>query len=265
MKTNNDRSGRFAFGVDPDRYHRGRPPFSERTVRWALREAGFASGDRVLEIGAGTGQLSGELLRAGAAVTALEPSAGLAKLLRDSCAGAEVGFEAVESTFEDFEPDGKFAAIASANAFHWIDPAVSYRKAARLLVPGGRLCLFWYFPILADPSRQLRVNAVVREHGFDGLAREPEGYGDALREPLAQGREEIDASGHFRCAEWLLEPRSVRRSVSDYLDLLATLASARDLTAVRSDLLGSVFGDAAGAELIVHEYACVATPVTGAD
>ena len=228
-------------------------------MRWVLAKSSFATGDRILEIGAGSGQLTGELLRAGAVVTALEPSEGLAKLLRERHAGRASSLDVRGATLERFEADGKFAAVTAANAFHWTDPSVSYRKAAGVLVPGGWLCLFWYFPILADTSLQLRVNSVVREHDFDGLARDPEGYGDALRQPLASGRDEIDGSGCFRCTDWLLEQRSVRCSVGDYLDLLATFAGAKDLTPVRSSLLNSVFDGVSGVELAIFEYACVAT------
>ena len=262
MKTNQDRSGRFAFGVDPDRYDRGRPRFSGRVVRWALSKSGFAAGDHVLEIGAGSGQLTGELLRSGAAVTALEPSDGLADLLRRRHAdGARGNVEVHGVTFEQFESSERFALVTAANAFHWIDPDVSYRKAAALLAPAGRLCLFWHFPILADAACQLQVNAMVRQHGFGGLARDPTDYEGVLHQLLAEGRAEIDASGRFRCGHWLLEPVEVRSSVRDYLDLLATLASARDLTPVRSSLSRLVFDDVEDIELVVYEYVCVASPL----
>ncbi|MCI0582431.1 MAG: 16S rRNA (adenine(1518)-N(6)/adenine(1519)-N(6))-dimethyltransferase RsmA [Chloroflexi bacterium] len=48
-----------------------------------LAEAGAGSGDRVLEIGPGLGILTGALLGAGAAVTAVELDARLAALIRD--------------------------------------------------------------------------------------------------------------------------------------------------------------------------------------
>ena len=63
------------------------------------------------------------------------------------------------------------------------------------------------------------------EHGFEGFARDPEDYNSELRQPLAEGRDEIDASGRFRCVNWLLETRQMRCPVHDYLDLLATLAA----------------------------------------
>ncbi len=54
-----------------------------------LREADPVPGDRVLEIGPGLGFLTGGLLAAGAAVTAVELDRGMAAFLRDTFA-AEV-------------------------------------------------------------------------------------------------------------------------------------------------------------------------------
>jgi hypothetical protein len=44
--------------------------------------------------------------------------------------------------------------VFSASAFHWIDPAVSWRKAADVLVPGGTLALVQYCGLEEPCSRQ---------------------------------------------------------------------------------------------------------------
>ena len=192
-------------------------------------------------------------------MTALEPSDGLADLLHERYAG-KYGetLKVSRVTFERFAATNTFALVAAANSFHWIDPAVSYRKAADVLDPQGRLCLFWYFPILADSGRQQLVNSLVRDHGLDDLAREPAGYGDALRQLLADGRTELDASGHLRCLEWVLKARSVCYPVARYCDLLATYASSKDVADLQRSLLSSVFHDIPRVDLVVYEYACVA-------
>ena len=41
-------------------------------------------------------------------------------------------------------PAGAFDAVFSAAAFHWVDPAVGWTKAARLLRPGGLLALLMH-------------------------------------------------------------------------------------------------------------------------
>jgi hypothetical protein len=41
-------------------------------------------------------------------------------------------------------PREQFRAVFSASAFHWIDPKISWQKAADVLVPGGTLALIQY-------------------------------------------------------------------------------------------------------------------------
>ena len=262
MKANTSRRSRFAFGLDPSAYARGRMSFSRLTVQWALNQTHFRPGDRVLEIGAGTGQLTDELLAAGANMTVLEPSDTLADILQQRHKERDAGeLEVSRDTFEEFETSNKFALVVAANSFHWIDPAVSYRKSADNLDEEGRLCLFWYFPILADAELQQRVNAVCRAHGLEDLVREPTGYGESLQRLLSEGRVEAEESGYLRCRNWVLEPRRLTYTIVEYFDLLATYASASDLTEFRASLISSVFHDEPSVEIMLYEYACVAEPI----
>jgi hypothetical protein len=59
--------------------------------------------------------------------------------------GADVRFH--HRRFEDVAlPAGAYAAVFSATAFHWVEPRVSWARAARLLAPGGVLALLQYCP-----------------------------------------------------------------------------------------------------------------------
>ena len=141
-------------------YDRHRPAYPDQLVDQACRAAGIGPGDRVLEVGCGTGQLTRSLLARGLQVTAVEPGANLLALARKNLAGAG----AVEFTGVRFEdavlPRGHFRAVFSASAFHWIDPAVSWRKAADVLVPGGTLALLSYFG-LEEPRSKPDQDAVL--------------------------------------------------------------------------------------------------------
>jgi SAM-dependent methyltransferase len=68
--------------------------------------------------------------------------------------------------FEDaLLPRKQFQAVFSASAFHWVDPKVSWQKAADVLVPGGTLALVQYFG-LEEPrtkSDQEAALAAVRK------------------------------------------------------------------------------------------------------
>jgi ubiquinone/menaquinone biosynthesis C-methylase UbiE len=125
-------------------YDRRRPAYPDELVDRACQVAGIGSGDRVLEVGCGSGQLTRGLVARGLHVTALEPGASLIALARQNLAGAgEVEF--VNAQFEDAPlPRGQFRAVFSASAFHWVYPRVSWQKAADVLVPGGTLALMQY-------------------------------------------------------------------------------------------------------------------------
>ena len=125
-------------------YDRNRPAYPDALVDRACGVAGIASGDPVLEAGCGTGQLTRSLLARGLRVTAVEPGEQLMSLAEQNLAGrGEVQF--VNARFEDAElPRAQYRAAFSASAFHWIDPDVSWQKAARLLAPDGTLALIQY-------------------------------------------------------------------------------------------------------------------------
>jgi SAM-dependent methyltransferase len=125
-------------------YDRHRPAYPDELVDQACRVAGIGSGDHVLEVGCGSGQLTRGLVARGLHVTALEPGENLIALARQHLEGAgEVKF--VNAQFEDAPlPREHFQAVFSASAFHWVDPEVSWRKTADVLVPGGTLALVQY-------------------------------------------------------------------------------------------------------------------------
>jgi SAM-dependent methyltransferase len=102
-------------------------------------------GERVLEVGCGSGQATQGLLDRGWEVLAVDPGADLIDLARARVSGG-VAFHV--GRFEAFEPEpASFRLVASAQAWHWIDPAISFPKAAAALRPGGWLALFGHVPM----------------------------------------------------------------------------------------------------------------------
>src|SRR5215472_6131476 len=106
-------------------YDRRRPAYPDELVDRACEVAEIGSGDHVLEVGCGSGQLTRSLVARGLQVTALEPGANLMALARRNLDGAgQVEF--VNAGFEEAPlARERFAAVFSASAFHWIDPKVS--------------------------------------------------------------------------------------------------------------------------------------------
>jgi putative AdoMet-dependent methyltransferase len=107
------------------------------------------AGNRVLDIGAGTGELALRFARnRGCDVAGLDPSpAMIDEALRKlrSNEGAVVGFQVAEAPFLEIPyPNCSFNAVASTQAFHHVHerhkPA-AVREMARVLKEGGRLAI----------------------------------------------------------------------------------------------------------------------------
>jgi ubiquinone/menaquinone biosynthesis C-methylase UbiE len=144
-------------------YDRHRPAYPDELVDQACRVAGIGSGDHVLEVGCGTGQLTRGLVARGLHVTALEPGQSLIALARQNLAGAR-NAEFVNARFEDAVlARGQFRAVFCASAFHWIDPEISWQKAADVLVPDGTLALVQYCGISeprTEPDQEATLAAI---------------------------------------------------------------------------------------------------------
>src|SRR5260370_4341963 len=156
-------------------YDRRRPTYPDELVDQACRVAGIGSGDHVLEVGCGSGQLTRGLAARGLHVTALEPGKSLIALARQNLEGAgEVEF--VNAQFEDaLLPREQFQAVFSASAFHWVDPKVSWQKAADVLVPGGTFALVQYCGLEEPRSKrdQEAALAAIRKAAPDIAANWP--------------------------------------------------------------------------------------------
>ena len=130
-------------------YDRRRPTYPDELVERACELGGLAGGDRVLEVGCGTGQLTRSLVARGLRVTAIEPGANLIELAGRDVRGPGT-LEFVNCRLEDAPIDGGFAATFSAAAFHWPDPDVSWAKVARSLRPDGLLALIQHCALRHD-------------------------------------------------------------------------------------------------------------------
>jgi len=138
-------------------YDRHRPGYPEQLIDLACELAGLERGDRVLEIGCGTGQLTRSLLARSLRVTAIEPGARLARLTQQRLHGTGE-LDLVNARLEDARlPHEHFRAVFSASAIHWVDPDVGWQRAVDALEPDGTLALIQYFglhePCSADDQQ----------------------------------------------------------------------------------------------------------------
>ena len=137
MDTNEQRRHSSSFGAAATAYAEHRPDYAQAAVQWALDPA---PGQRVLDLGAGTGKLTGTLVALGADVTAVEPDPDMLAELRrtlPNVAALPGSAEAIPL------PDASVDAVVAGNAMHWFDMAVAGPEIARVLAPGGFLAGLW--------------------------------------------------------------------------------------------------------------------------
>lgn len=134
MSLHEDRARAESFGEDAERYDRARPSYPPELID-DLVDADTA---RVLDVGCGTGIASRLFVERGCTVIGVEQDERMAAVARRRGVDVDV------ATFEQWEPRGApFDLIASAQAWHWVDPVVGRVKAGALLRPGGRFAAFW--------------------------------------------------------------------------------------------------------------------------
>jgi SAM-dependent methyltransferase len=135
---------RQTFDTVASRYHVARPDYPDKLYAQLIDLTGIEpEADEILEIGTGTGKATLPLARRGFRITGVELGAALADEARRNLA-AFPRVTVVNDGLETWQPQapGMFGLVFAATAWHWIDPAVRYRKAWECLRPGGHLA-FW--------------------------------------------------------------------------------------------------------------------------
>lgn len=133
-----DELSRFArsFGPVADAYDRGRPAYPREAAAWLVGR----SAATVLELGAGTGKLTVELVALGHDVHATDPDEAMLDRLREKVPAART---TVASAEQIPLVDNSVDVVVVAQAFHWFDLDAALPEMARVLKPGGHVGLVW--------------------------------------------------------------------------------------------------------------------------
>jgi SAM-dependent methyltransferase len=214
--TYEDRRRAGSFGEDAEQYDRARPSYPPELV------GDLAGPDvrRVLDVGCGTGIAARLFVAHGCSVFAVEPDPRMAAVAQRH------GIEVAVASFEAWDPPPEpFDLVISAQAWHWVDPAVGPVKAGTVLRPGGRFAAFWnsYSPA---PDLQATLAEIYQRHGAELLAP-----------AVSAGRSDDDRhiaplkkSGVFQAVEQRRYPWTQTYSRDEWLDQLATQSHHRTMT-----------------------------------
>lgn len=135
-----DRVAASGFEAGAAAYERSRPGYPPTAVAWLVERLRIGPNTRVVDLGAGTGKLTEQLVPTGARLVAVEPveamRAKLAALL-PTVSTVAAAAEAIPLA------TGAARAVVVAQAFHWFDAPRALAEIHRVLEPGGGLGLMW--------------------------------------------------------------------------------------------------------------------------
>lgn len=162
----------MSFDVAADAYDRFMGRYSRLLSPLLAEFAGVAAGDRALDVGCGTGALTGELVsRLGAtSVAAVDPSEPFVEAARARHPGVEVHLATAEAL--PFEADAFDAALAQLVVHFMADPVAGLSEMRRVTRSGGVVAAcVWDFAGEAAPlsrfweaARQTDASVVDESH-----------------------------------------------------------------------------------------------------
>jgi len=171
---------------------------------------------RALDVGAGTGIASVQMMEAGADVLAVEPDPRMARVAADN------GVPVEQATFEDWKPSGRsFDLVVFAQSFHWVQPHLALDKIASILRPGGRLALLSNRIAPVSPTRQELDEAYA-------------GYLDASARPAIDAAHDEELMATIQHRGYTVERRRITErlhyTTDAWVDMVFTYSNVLTLT-----------------------------------
>ncbi|MBC8061643.1 MAG: class I SAM-dependent methyltransferase [Clostridiaceae bacterium] len=205
-------------------YDEIRPTYPEKLIQDVISKTNLKLGNELLEIGAGTGKATIQFAEKGFKIHAIELGKDMAEILKDKCANLpKVSLEVV--SFEDWNcpHNEKYDMIYSAQAFHWLDINIKYKKCHKLLKDNGYLILFWYnasdFNLPITREIEEKVGDIVKKfasnYSLDKGKPERRAHDGVSKQD--ERKAEIEASSLFEVVEKIDYTQERRNNSNQYL------------------------------------------------
>jgi SAM-dependent methyltransferase len=215
---------RLMFGTDAYRYDTYRPSYHPDLFAWLADEFRINGDAIVLELGAGTGIASTQMLYYGPEMHLVEPSAPMAAILE-----TKLDPDVPTTIFpEDFESvdleDSSYDLVIAAQSWHWLTPGLRSSKVARLLRKGGGLAVFWNVGEVVNRRTGIALRRIFDEFDESKRSNDPDRhviYGSLL---LDDYFDELSLSGHFGHIERKFFTRDIDCPLEDLINLISSMS-----------------------------------------
>jgi SAM-dependent methyltransferase len=148
MRDHEDRE--IDFGRTAADYERFRPGFPESFFDRLSGAGWIESGQRVLDVGTGTGTLALGFAERGLDATGLDIAPELLAAARETAISRGLAARFIEGSAEATgQPEGAYDLVSAGQCWWWFDSDAAMAEASRILAPGGRLVIasFSYLPL----------------------------------------------------------------------------------------------------------------------
>jgi SAM-dependent methyltransferase len=201
-----DERYRCSFDSVAEIYERTRPGYAGEALTWIAERLPL---NRVLDLGAGTGKLTRQLVGLGADVVAVEPGDAMRAVLQRAVPEAE----AVAGSAESIPlPDESVDVVTAGAAFHWFRTHEALAEMHRVLRVGGGVALLWNEWDDEDPFVR-GLNEILTRLRPEGTHHGEEAFAAIDSSPLFRGRQER----HF--------PHADRLDVEALVGLMASISA----------------------------------------
>lgn len=153
------------FGRTAADYAKHRAGFPEALFDRLLRDGVVVAGQRLLDLGTGTGSLARGFARRGLQVIGLDPARPLLDQARrlDEAAGVAVRYVAARAESTGLT-DMSFDVVSAGQCWHWFERTRAAQEVRRLLRPGGRVVIA-HFDWLPLPGNVVEATErLIRQH-----------------------------------------------------------------------------------------------------
>ena len=236
------REQRLVFDEAATLYDQYRANYPPQLAADLLAMANVKEGDRLLEIGCGTGKATIHFAPYGYPLLALEPGVAMCAIARQKCAAfPNVAFQNL--VFEQWPLEAAtFKLVYAAMSLHWVDPEIAFTKTADALVPGGTLACIWNRPQEREDALRQEIQQAYEK--VKQVKQPQKAHPQARYDGQGGTTERFNASGRFGTVFSAQYPHSAEYTADAYIKLMQTMSDHRIMPEIEREWLYGEIHDA---------------------